>query len=196
MNTTATKPVRKTATKTTSKPKTVKAGTGKGAAAGQKQTDAGLGKQGDGTLGKTPAPVVAAAAPLAASDTPKAKGAAPKPAAAKPAANPSVVRGGTAQVRMEMVPVPKKPYTARARKPELYPFGDLPPATKAKDGKIVGLSFFIPDSEGAEQKLMTARKRHKGVLFWSRTVREQVDGKGPEVPGLRIWRGTKGLDPK
>ena len=107
-----------------------------------------------------------------------------------------MVLGGTAQVPIEVVAVSKKPYKPRERQPEKYPFGDdrLTPATKAKTGEIVGPSFFIPDSEKAAQRLAVARKRHKGILFWSRRRTEEVDGK--PVTGLRIWRGTPGLDPK
>lgn len=182
--TTTTKPKRVTAPKTSTKPAGAKAGTGKGKVTGQKQdlAPAVAAKQGEGTSGKPP--VAATPAP------------APKVPAASP--TPSVVLGGTAQVPIEVVAVSKKPYTPRERKPEKYPFGDarLTPAKKAKDGEIVGPSFFIPDSDKAAQKLAVARKRHKGVLFWSRKRQEQVDGKGPKVSGLRIWRGAQGLDPK
>ena len=179
--TTAAKPKRAAATKTPAKPAGAKAGSGKGKTTGQKQDAApAAGKQGEGTSGKPP---VAAVAPKT-------------PTAPKKPATPAVVLGGTAQVPIEVVAVSKKPYKPRARMAEKYPFGDerLTPAVKDKSGEIVGPSFFIPDSEKAAQRLAVARKRHKGILFWSRRRTEEVDGK--PVTGLRIWRGTPGLDPK
>lgn len=168
---------RTAAPKTAAKPAGAKAGSGKGKTTGQKQDLATTtaSKQGAGTSGKPP---------VEAAVTPKALAAS------------AVVLGGTAQVPIEVVPVSKKPYSPRAREAEKYPFGDprLTPATKAKNGEIVGPSFFIPDSDKAAQKLAVARKRHKGVLFWSRKRTEEVGGK--QVSGLRIWRGTPGLDPK
>lgn len=97
------------------------------------------------------------------------------------------LRGGTKQVLItEAVMVGR---SGRPAGVEEYPFGELPPAYKDENGQIVGLSFFIPMTDKAEGKLAAARKRHK-CLFWSRTVFEQVNGKGPKVEGLRIWRGT------
>jgi len=97
------------------------------------------------------------------------------------------LRGGTKQVLItEAVMVGR---SGRPAGVEEYPFGELPPAYKDENGQIVGLSFFIPMTDKAEGKLSAARKRHK-CLFWSRTVYEQVNGKGPKVEGLRIWRGT------
>jgi len=75
---------------------------------------------------------------------------------------------------------------------EKYPFGELAPARKEADGRIVGPSFFIPEDDSALGKLAAARKRHH-ALFWSRSVTEQVNGRGPLVKGLRIWRGTEEL---
>lgn len=107
------------------------------------------------------------------------------------------VRGGAKQVLITEVAM-----NGRGGRPagiEDYPFGELAPAQKGADGKIVGPSFFIPLSDRAEGRLAAARKRHKDAnnkpaLFWSRKRREQVNGEGPEVDGLRIWRGTPELE--
>lgn len=106
------------------------------------------------------------------------------------------MRGGTKQVLISEVAM-----TGRGGRPagiEEYPFGDLTPAHKTDDGKIAGPSFFIPSDDRAEGRLAAARKRHKDAngkpaLFWSRKRREQVNGQGSEVEGLRIWRGTPDL---
>ena len=155
--------------KAATKPATAKAGTGKGKNTGQAQS------------------ALAADVADATSTTPKAP----------PAASP-VVRGGTLNVPIEVMAIPSKPYSARAVTPEDYPFSKLDPATKTKDGEIVGPSFFIPDVKLAEQKLATARKRHRkaGLLFWSRKTMEKKDGKGQPIAGLRIWRGTPTVRPK
>ena len=108
----------------------------------------------------------------------------------------SEMRGGTKQVLISEVAM-----TGRGGRPagvEEYPFGDLTPAHKTDDGKIAGPSFFIPSDDRAEGRLAAARKRHKDAngkpaLFWSRKRREQVNGQGSEVEGLRIWRGTPDL---
>lgn len=114
----------------------------------------------------------------------------------KLAAVPNEVRGGSKQVLITEVAL-----TGRSGRPagiEDYPFGDLTPARKEADGRIVGPSFFIPMSDKAEGKLAAARKRHREddgspAVFWSRKVYEQVDGKGDLVEGLRIWRGTRSI---
>lgn len=167
MNKTTTTPKKAPARKAAAKPTTVKAGTGKGKDAGQSQS-------------------------AMTSDVADATSTSPKPAPAP------VARGGTLNVPIEVMAIPSKPYSARAVAPEDYPFSKLDPATKTKDGEIVGPSFFIPDVKLAEQKLATARKRHRkaGLLFWSRKTVEKKDGKGQPVPGLRIWRGTRTLQPK
>ncbi len=105
-------------------------------------------------------------------------------------------RGGTKQVLITEAKI-----TGRGGRPagiEDYPFGELKPARKMSDGSIVGPSFFIPDEDRASGKLAAARKRHRDAdgtpaLFWSRKVFEQVNGTGPKVAGLRIWRGTSEL---
>lgn len=102
----------------------------------------------------------------------------------------SEVRGGAKQVLITEAKI-----TGRGGRPagiEEYPFGELTPARKEADGSIVGPSFFIPMDDRAIGRLAAARKRHK-CLFWSRKVFEQVNGKGPKVEGLRIWRGTPDL---
>lgn len=106
------------------------------------------------------------------------------------------LRGGTKQVLITEAKI-----TGRGGRPagiEDYPFGELTPARKQSDGSIVGPSFFIPESDRAAGKLAAARKRHREAdgrpaLFWSRKTRERINGQGPEVPGLRIWRGTPDL---
>ena len=100
------------------------------------------------------------------------------------------IRGGAKQVLITEATI-----SGRGGRPagiEEYPFGDLTPARKEADGSIVGPSFFIPLDDRAVGRLAAARKRHK-CLFWSRKVFEQVNGKGPKVEGLRIWRGTPDL---
>lgn len=105
-------------------------------------------------------------------------------------------RGGAKQVLITEAVMTGR--TGRPAGVEDYPFGELAPATKDKDGKITGQSFFIPLDDRAEGRLAAARKRHKEAdgspaLFWSRKRSEQINGNGPEVEGLRIWRGTPEL---
>lgn len=100
------------------------------------------------------------------------------------------IRGGAKQVLITETAMGARP--RRAPGPEEYPFGMLTPAKKLGNGDIVGQSFFIPNTDSAKGRLSAARKRHGG-LFWSRKVEEQVDGKGPKVSGLRVWRGTPSL---
>lgn len=99
------------------------------------------------------------------------------------------VRGGAKQVLITEAAMGARP--RRAPGPEEYPFGQLAPAKKVGDD-IIGQSFFIPNSDSAKGRLSAARKRHGG-LFWSRKTEEQIDGKGPKVAGLRVWRGTPEL---
>jgi hypothetical protein len=100
------------------------------------------------------------------------------------------LRGGTKQVLITDAVIFGR--GGRPRDPEEYPFSALKPAHKDPDGRIVGPSFFIPMADRAEGRLASARKREK-ALFWSRKVKEQVNGRGQPVEGLRIWRGTPEL---
>jgi hypothetical protein len=100
-----------------------------------------------------------------------------------------ILMGGTKKVMIENMALPPKPYATRALKPDEYPFADLQPATKNEAGVISGPSFFIPETDTPAKRLATARKRYK-CLFWSRRSQEKVNGKGPMVPGMRIWRGS------
>lgn len=132
----------------------------------QQAADAAIGKQGAETSGKTT-----------------------NDAAGKTAAGMEI-RGGAKQVLITEATI-----SGRGGRPagiEEYPFGELTPARKEADGSIVGPSFFIPLDDRAIGRLAAARKRHK-CLFWSRKVFEQVNGNGPKVEGLRIWRGTPDL---
>lgn len=99
--------------------------------------------------------------------------------------------GGTKQVLISVLEM-ETGKSGRKRLPEEYPFDQLTPATKTADGKIMGPSFFIPSSDRAEGRLAAARKRHK-CLFWSRKTFERVTPDGPEVAGLRIWKGDEEL---
>lgn len=100
------------------------------------------------------------------------------------------LRGGTRQVLITEAVMEGR--SGRPAGEEEYPFSMLTPATKGKDGKIVGPSFFIAGKKRAEGILAAARKRHK-ALFWSRTVHDSEDGKSEPTEGLRIWRGTPEL---
>lgn len=122
---------------------------------------AGAGKQGDTTSGKEPA----------------------APADQSPAG----LRGGTKQVLIEVVPMPARP--GRPQKEEEYPFALLTESQKVGQ-EIVGPSFFIPDSDEPAKHVAAARKRHKGALFWVRKAVGKATDKGPEVPGMRVWRGS------
>lgn len=93
------------------------------------------------------------------------------------------MRGGTKQVLMTEVKLPGR--GGRPQGEEEYPFGDLPFAKKV-GGEIVGLSFFIPDADGPDSHLATARKRHKPIKFWSRATMEKHDG--AMTKGLRVWK--------
>lgn len=97
------------------------------------------------------------------------------------------MRGGTKQVLMEEVKLPGR--GGRPQGEEEYPFGELPSARK-EAGEIVGLSFFIPDADGPDSHLATARKRHKPTKFWSRATMEKIDG--TMVKGLRVWKAPEG----
>lgn len=103
---------------------------------------------------------------------------------------PETMRGGTKNVLIQTMALSGR--GGRPAKEEDYPFSKLTPSVMV-GSTIQGPSFFIPDSDSAGGKLANARKRH-GVLFWSRKTVEQIDGKGPAVPGLRIWRGTPELE--
>lgn len=100
------------------------------------------------------------------------------------------MRGGTKQVLIEYTKMGPRIDT-RERQPEEYPFGDLPPAKKV-NGEIEGPSFFIPDSDKAKDKLAAGRKRHKPTTFWTRREMAQVNGRGPKVMGIRIWKAPAG----
>lgn len=133
-----------------------------------------------------------------------AKTAAPKKAPAKPVgtngqtqdkgadtgkqgdatAKPMEVRGGTKQVLITNEAI--TPRGGAPRQPEEYPFAELQPAKKGAHG-IEGPSFFIPKDDNPDAKLATARKRYKDKKFWSRNMMGKIDGKGDEVPGMRIW---------
>lgn len=117
--------------------------------------------------------------------------------------NPTGKQGGTAgkadtgpiyagakQVLIEEVPMPSR--IGRPRQEEEYPFLALKPSVM--QGKaIMGPSFFIPNSDNAERHVTAARKRHKGITFWTRKVMGQINGQGPEVPGIRVWRAGDGF---
>jgi hypothetical protein len=112
------------------------------------------------------------------------------------AAPPAELRGGTKQVLMTEAVIPGR--GGRPAGIEDYPFGELPEAYKDENGTIKGVSFFIPLTDKAEGKLAAARKRHRDAdgtpaLFWSRKVFQQINGVGPVVEGLLIWRGTSKL---
>ena len=179
------------------------------------KADTGPGKQTQ--AGKAP-PFAKGGAAGKAGDKAPAKKAAGKPAAKKGAAKGGAgkqqqsagagsigrqgsnsvgteMRGGTKQVLISETRIAGR--GGRPRGEEEYPFSKLKPAKKNGDGSIVGPSFFIPDSDKAKGKLAVARKRERAdglpSLYWSRKVREAVNGEGPEVPGLRIWLGTPAL---
>lgn len=104
------------------------------------------------------------------------------------------IRGGTKQVLITEARIGGR--GGRPAGVEDYPFGELTPARKEKDGTIVGPSFFIPMEDRAQGKLAAARKRHRDAdgrpaIFLSRKTKERLNGDGPLVEGLRIWRGTR-----
>jgi len=190
MTNTATKPTRTAAKKTAETPK---------ATAKQRQAAAPAADVKKTTRAKKPAEAPQKIGKQQQSaDTTKAVGKQGASASGKTsmAAPDSEMRGGTKQVLMTEAVI-----TGRGGRPagvEDYPFGELPPAYKDADGTIKGISFFIPMTDKAEGKLAAARKRHRDAdgnpaLFWSRKVFERVNGEGPVVEGLRIWRGTPKL---
>ncbi len=97
------------------------------------------------------------------------------------------LRGGTKQVLITEATM--SPRGGAPSQPEEYPFSALEPARKTPNG-IAGPSFFIPSTDKPEAKLSTARKRHKGVKFWSRNVEEEINGQLTQ--GMRVWRAPAG----
>lgn len=101
-------------------------------------------------------------------------------------------RGGAKQVLIADVTLPTR--SGRRRLPEDYPFAELAERpSKLVDGQISGPSFFIPESDRADGKVTVARKRYGG-LWITRRTEEQVNGEGPVVRGLRVWRGSPELE--
>ena len=71
---------------------------------------------------------------------------------------------------------------------EKWPFGKLEFAKRDRTGKVVGKSFFIPESENPVSALATARKRHKDSKFTGRKMQGKHPVTKEEVPGTRVWR--------
>lgn len=104
--------------------------------------------------------------------------------------------GGTKNVKIERVELTDPGYSKRRLMPEEYPFSMLEPAQKLGNGKIVGDSFFIPDSDKPQTHLARSRKQlaEKGYKFWTRKDAIE-DENGKTIPGLRIWRANEEIDP-
>lgn len=187
----ATKPAGTTATKPARKPAAgeQKQATGIEALEASRARLAGgdaTGKAGEGTSGKTAA-------------APNSKPVKKEPAQQQPAAKARKKQGAstaapkalTRQVLLQEMEVPGR--GGRNVQPELYPFRSMPFA-EMRDGKIVGKSFFIPESEHPAQVVASGRKRHRGlpVKFFTRRTSEVVEGQEElgEQKGLRVWKVT------
>jgi hypothetical protein len=126
-------------------------------------------------------------------DTPDANDAAPgetgsaegTPAGDLPEVGTEIMRAGIKKVAITVVPLSGR--GGRNVAPELFPFGELTPSVR-RGKEIIGPSFFIPEGENPDSLIASARKRHKKFNFLTRKLTEQVDGEGPEVKGVRIWR--------
>lgn len=102
----------------------------------------------------------------------------------------TTLRGGTKQVKIEMMPVMARG-GFNVGKEETYPFSKLAFSEKTADG-LVGPSFFVPNTENPAKHIATARKRVRGeeVQFITRRATEIVEGEedaGPQL-GQRIWK--------
>jgi hypothetical protein len=102
--------------------------------------------------------------------------------------------GGTAGVPIMMLEHVEPTFSGRTPKPEEYPFSKLEHSKKV-EGKLVGPSFFIPNSAKPETVLARYRKRWNGYdgkeyrKFQSHANTMEIDGK--MVQGMSVWRATK-----